>query len=111
MGRSTSSGGKTGDPNRAEWAAGVGKDGKPQGFNWAGFLSNRLVILQFFLYALMFYKTVPSPHDIGPLLLWLLLLSICVLNMVGTHILAELTARREKQQQRQQGRLVSSKLA
>ncbi|CAN6362496.1 unnamed protein product [Urochloa humidicola] len=47
----------------AEGAAGVGDEREFRGFDWHGFFRNPNVMVQAFLYALLFYKTTPSPRE------------------------------------------------
>lgn len=89
--------GRMGDRNETERAAGVGRDGGHRGFDWPGFFRNPRVMLQFILYMLLLYTIVPGPLTNGPLFVCLLLiLPLFVLSLMGTHMLTEWAAKREK---------------
>jgi hypothetical protein len=60
-------------------------------------LQNPIVMVQAFLYALLFYKTAPGPSDLGSFLVfYLLLVPMSVLNLMRTHWLKEMVANRAK---------------
>uniref|UniRef100_A0A0A9D1N9 Uncharacterized protein n=1 Tax=Arundo donax TaxID=35708 RepID=A0A0A9D1N9_ARUDO len=79
-----------GDKSAAELVAGLRRKGEPRGFDWKGFF--KIVV-----YALLLYKTAPSRREVGALLLWLMLVPLCMLNVMGTHVMKELAAKHNKQ--------------
>ncbi|CAN6270825.1 unnamed protein product [Urochloa humidicola] len=79
-----------GDRSRAEGAPAVGDKVESRGFNWAAFFRNRYVMLQIILYAFLFYRMMPSHRELGPFLVWILILvPQSIANVIGTHILME----------------------
>jgi hypothetical protein len=64
------------------------------------FFQNPYVLLQIVLYVYLFYTKLPGLDEVGPLMVWLLLLlPMCVLNLLGTHKLKELADKRKRDKQ------------